>query len=113
MNSIGYQPYNSRLDITSQSCTTLLAAVDGGTFHLQKAVVSVASITDGVFFNVCVGSTSAASGSVIFSVSGSVPALGFLDFGEKGYPMDNSDGLYYNVTGGAILVHCSVMGYLR
>jgi len=42
-----------------------------------------------------------------------VPALGFLDFGEKGYPMGTSEGLYYNVTGGAIKVHCSVMGYLR
>jgi len=113
MNSIGYQPYYNRLDIVSQSCTTLLAAVEGGQFHLQKAVISVASITDATFFNVCVGSTSAATGSVIFCISGSVPALGFLDFGEKGYPMGTSKGLYYNVTGAAIKVHCSVMGYLR
>ena len=113
MNTIGYQPHNSRLDITSQSCTTIMAAVTGGTFHLQRAVISVASVTDGVFFNVCTGTSSAASGSVLFSVSGSVPALGFLDFGEKGYPMGNGYALYYNVTGGAIKVHCSVLGYLR
>ena len=112
MNSWAVQQYSNRVTVATQSCSVLLSAVDGHTFHLQKVILSVASLTDGAYFHACMGSTSAATGSVLFTESCSVPALGFLDYGEKGYPLDGSDGLYYNLTGGAAKVNCTVIGYI-
>lgn len=105
----GY-PHNANFQITSASNITTAASCDAGQmFHLSNIIVSIASANDGAYLAICNNATA----SALHTISCSVPAAGFLYFGED-YPLGTTGNqLLLHLYGAAAKVNITVQGFYR
>jgi hypothetical protein len=96
--NLGYK-LQAAAHISTASATLLVNVGAAESFHLQRLLVSVSSITDGAYLHICYATATASLS--LHSVSASVTNIGFLDFGENGYAGGVGEDLYYYMSAAA------------
>jgi len=103
-------PFADNTVVASSSLITALYDPGDAHAHLGKVVISVASVTDGAWVDICASATS----NILFTVSASTNAAGYIDFGDPGYPMPAAgDVIYAHMHGALAKAIVNVMGYIR
>ena len=102
-------------NITTSATATLFAAGGSGTrWSLQKGLLSVYIGTGNALIDLMETDSTGSDSATFFTISGSVPVVLPVDFGEHGFSAASTNSrLALQVTGSEAGVFCMFVGYER